>query len=296
MLYFLYNELVLDHKKAQQKHYMNSILEQDKISEKQVEINGLNMNYRIVGDGNIPIVFLHGWVKDCEKYLPLDKYFLKDQKYCIFIPDMPGFGDSDEPKEDWNLDNYINIVDEFIDNIQRQYSNISASKVIIIGHSFGGMIAIKYVTKYSEKVSKLVLTGAAGIRHKPTVKRKMFFILAKTGKILFSLPVISYLQKPAELVLYIIARVKDYHQASPRMKEIMKNVLAQDITPCLEKISLETLLIWGKLDKTTPLSDGEIMNHEIKNSELVIIDNANHSLPYQKPKEFVKIIFEFLNH
>ena len=289
---------------------MNSILEQKKISEQQVKIDNLEINYRKIGNGNISIVFLHGWVKDCEKYLPLDKYFLEDQKYCIFIPDMPGFGKSEEPKENlpagksacpagrqgWNLDNYVEIIDKFIEKVCWQNSEKLTPKIIIIGHSFGGMIAAKYAVKNPEKIKKLILTGAAGIRHKLTIKQKIFFILAKIGKILFSLPGISYLQKPAQKILYKMARVKDYYQASSQMKEIMKNVLAEDITPCLEKIRLETLLVWGRLDKTTLLSDGEIMNRKIKNSKLVIIDNANHSLPYQKPKEFIKIIFEFLNH
>ena len=275
---------------------MNFINFQNKISEKQVKINGLNINYKIIGDGNIPVVFLHGWVKDCENYSPLYKYFLEEQKYSIFVPDMPGFGKSEEPKESWNLDNYVEVVDKFIEKVCWQNSERSTSKIIIITHSFGGQIAIKYTVGNSDKISKLILTGAAGIRHKLTIKQKIFFVLAKIGKILFSLPVISYLQKSAQKILYKMARVKDYQEANPKMKEIMKNVLAQDITSYLEKIRIETLLVWGKLDKTTPLSDGETMNRKIKDSKLVVIDDANHSLPYQKPKEFIKTIFEFLNH
>ena len=275
---------------------MDSILEQNKIFEKRVIIDNLEINYRKIGDGNIPVVFLHGWVKDCKKYLPLYEYFLKEQNYCIFVPDMPGFGKSEEPKDVWNLDNYIELVDKFVEKVCHQNSEKSTPKVIIIAHSFGGQIAIKYTVRNPDKISRLILTGAAGIRHKLTIKQKIFFVLAKIGKILFSLPVISYLQKPAQKILYKIARVKDYQEASPKMKEIMKNVLAENITPCLEKIRIETLLVWGRLDKTTPLSDGEIMNQKIKDSKLVMIDDANHSLPYQRPKEFIKIIFDFLNH
>ena len=57
---------------------MNSILEQDKISEKQIEIDGLEINYQEIGEGIVPVVFLHGWIKDCKKYLPLYKYFLEE--------------------------------------------------------------------------------------------------------------------------------------------------------------------------------------------------------------------------
>ncbi|MCK5096004.1 MAG: alpha/beta hydrolase [Candidatus Pacebacteria bacterium] len=275
---------------------MNSINSQNKIFEKQVKINGLNINYRTIGNGDIPVVFLHGWVKDCEKYLPLDKYFLEEQKYYIFIPDMPGFGKSEEPKESWDLDNYVELVHEFIKNVRQKDGCTLVNETIIIGHSFGGRIAIKYAVKYPEKVSKLILTGAAGVKHNLTIKQKILFILAKMGKVLFSIPGISYLQKPAQKILYKMARVKDYHQASPIMKEAMKNVLDEDLTPYLEKIGSATLLVWGRLDKTTPLSDGKIMDRKIRNSKLVIIDDANHSLPYQRPKEFIKIIFEFLNH
>ena len=275
---------------------MNSILGKDKISEKQVEIDGLTINYQKIGDGNIPIVFLHGWVKDCKKYLPLYKYFLDKQEYSVFVPDMPGFGDSGEPESVWDLDNYVELVDEFIEKVRQKNSSPLVNETIIIGHSFGGRIAIKYAVKYPEKVSKLILTGAAGIKHSLTIKQKILFILAKAGKILFSLPVISYLQKPAKKILYKIARVKDYQEASLKMKKVMKNVLDEDLTSCLEKIKTATLLVWGRLDKTTPLSDGKIMNQKIKNSKLVIIDDANHSLPYQRPKEFIKTIFEFLNH
>ena len=273
---------------------MNSILEQDKISEKQVKIDGLEINYQEIGEGIVPVVFLHGWIKDCKKYLPLYKYFLEEQKYSVFVPDVPGFGKSAEPKDVWSLDNYVELVNEFIEKIWWQNYRGSTQKMVIIGHSFGGRIAIKYSVKYPEKVSKLVLTGAAGIKHNLTIKQKILFILAKMGKILFSIPGISRLQKSAQKILYRASGVKDYYQASPKMKDIMKNVLEEDLTSYLEKIKPATLLVWGKLDKTTLLSDGKTMNQKIKNSKLIIIDDANHSLPYQKPKEFTKSIFEFL--
>ena len=273
---------------------MNSILEQDKISEKQIEIDGLTINYQEIGEGIVPVVFLHGWIKDCKKYSPLYNYFLEEQKYSVFVPDLPGFGKSDEPKDVWSLDNYVELVDNFIEKVCWQNSKEAKKKIIIIAHSFGGRVTIKYAVKYPEKVDRIILTGAAGIKHRLTVKQKILFILAKVGKILFSIPGISCLQNPVQKVLYKIARVKDYQEASLKMKKVMKNVLAEDLTSYLEKIKPATLLVWGKLDKTTLLSDGKTMNQKIKNSKLIIIDDANHSLPYQKPKEFTKSIFEFL--
>ena len=314
----------------------------DKISEKQIQINGLNINYKTIGDGKIPVVLLHGWGVSSDKYLELARWLYSpeglwgrdakhdqsqnidakgstalkglwnQQNFKILIPDLPGFGKSDEPKNNWNLDNYVEFVNEFIKKASRKggfelVKNIlekfdpkkavyteKQKRVILIGHSFGGRIAIKYAIKHPEKIDELILTGAAGIKHKLSAKQKAFFILAKTGKKIFSLPLINNLKKYAQKFLYKVAREKDYYQASPRMKEIMKNVLDEDLTGYLNKIKKTTLLIWGREDKTTPLTDGKIMNEKIENSKLVVVDNANHSLPYQKPEEFVKIINSIL--
>ena len=260
---------------------------------------------------------LHGWGVSGDKYLTIAKYLSQfsifNFQFSIIIPDLPGFGKSDEPRENWNLDDYVEFVDEFIEktsrkggfelvkdllknlNLNRGLASVTTGakplrKSILIGHSFGGRIAIKYAVKYPEKIDKLILTGAAGIKHPLTVKQKIFYIATKTGKKIFSLPIINKFQKYARKLLYKIIREKDYQKASLRMKEIMKNILNEDLTDYLDKIKNPTLLIWGKEDKTTPLADGKIMNEKIKDSKLVVVDDANHSLPYQKPEKFAKII------
>jgi len=182
----------------------------------------LNINYKTIGDGKIPIVLLHGWGVSSDKYLELIKklYSILNTQYSILVPDLPGFGKSEEPKDNWKLDDYVEFVDEFIKKTSRkggfelvknilakkieqykQYDNMyyhteATQKFILIGHSFGGRIVIKYAGKYPEKIDKLILTGAAGIKHKLTVKQRLFSILGKTGKTIFSLPVINNFQKP----------------------------------------------------------------------------------------------------
>jgi len=325
-------------------YFMNPVNPQ-KISERQTKINGLNINYKTIGDGKTPIVLLHGWGVSSDKYLELAKKLnIQYPISNIVIPDLPGFGKSEEPKENWNLNDYVGFVDEFIKRVnkksgfelvknilkkkleqRKQYGNMYyhtdkeiktkqskqygnmyyhtktktenvSKKIILIGHSFGGRIAIKYAAKYPEKIDKLILTGAAGIKHKLTVKQKALFILTKIGKVFFSLPVINHFQKPVYNIFSKIARSrkKDYYNASPRMKEIMKNVLVEDLTDYLGKIKTPTLLVWGKEDKTTPLADGEIMKFKIQNSKLKVIEDANHSLPYQKAEEFADIVGKFI--
>ncbi len=307
------------------------------VQEKQILIDNLNINYKIIGDGNIPIILLHGWGIDSDKYLATAKYLsevesekLKVKSYCIYLLDLPGFGKSDYPLEAWGVDEYAELVRKFADMSLRgaeRRSNpedtapstglpspdfsglaMTENKFILIGHSFGGQIAIKFAAKYPEYLKALILTGAAGIRHKPNLKQKIFYYLAKVGKVIFSLPLINKLEKPAQRLLYRAAREKDYYEAKGIMKEVFKKVTKEDLTVDLGKIVIPTLLIWGRNDHSTPLIDGELMHFKIRSAgplrqsyseasgrtKLEIIDEANHSLPYQYPEKFAKIVSEFI--
>lgn len=300
----------------------------NKILEKDILVDGIKVHYLSAGEGKSAIVMLHGWGVSSKKYAETAENMLMEASRVncgirILIPDLPGFGKSEEPKENWDLDDYVTFIDSFInialkksgfekikiilskyDPLNRRLASesgiksLNKNKFILVGHSFGGRIAIKYAAKYPEKISGLILAGAAGIKHPLSLRQKIFYFSAKTGKILFmsleaKLPIRS-LAALFRKILYKLAREKDYYNASPRMKEIMKNVIREDLAPLLSKIDSPTLLVWGGMDKSTPLSDGMLMREKIKNSELATIANANHGLPYKKPKEFSEAVIEFV--
>ena len=67
----------------------------------------------------------------------------------------------------------------------------------------------------------------------------------------------------------------DYRNASPVMKQTMNNVLAEDVTDDLPKITASTLLIWGDKDDATPLSDGQKMEKLIPDAGLVVLSGGH---------------------
>jgi len=279
------------------------------MQEKQIKIKGLSINYKIIGEGKVPIVLLHGWGVSSDKYVVTAEAILKDNSnFKFYIPDLPGFGKSEEPEENWKLNDYVDFTKEFIKNaVQREtgfelVKNIlkqaaengsiafrrENKKVVLLAHSFGGRIAIKYAIKYPDDIDKIVLTGAAGIKHPLSKKQKMVFIASKIGGLLFRLPLFGKFKEYAKKILYMISREKDYADANPRMKEIMKNALKEDLSSLLEKITVPTVLIWGENDHSTPLADGKIMHKKIAGSKLFIIKEANHSAVYNNAEEFAK--------
>ena len=87
---------------------------------------------------------------------------------------------------------------------------------------------------------------------------------------------------------------KDYQSLPKSMHKTFKNIVNENLIYYLKNIESEVLLLWGKLDKDTPLKDGYKMNNLIKNSALIIFPKGNHFSYLQYPYLTNKIIFEFI--
>ena len=222
------------------------------------------------------ILALHGWTTSIEKWGPFSESFSK-VNIRLKIPSIPGL--MKKISKPWTLQDYV-------DWLKKQ---IGSKKVILLGHSNGGRIALAFVAKFPQNVKQLILIDSAGIYHKDLglkIKRLVFYSAAKIGK---KLP----LAKLFRALLYKLAGEKDYQDADLIQRQIMVNLLSQDLIPILKKIKTPTLIIWGGNDKITPLADGKLMHKLIKNSKLEITAGG-HCPHYTHPKEIAKIIHEYL--
>lgn len=225
------------------------------------------------------IIILHGWTKTLDRWKnfldALEKKGIKAD-----LPKIPGLTGNLEKV--WELQDYV----KWLKNI----TNNERGKIILIGHSNGGRIALAFSNLYPEKIEKLILIDSAGIYHNEfplKSKRFVFKIIAKVGKKLTS-------SKFFENALYKLARESDYKNAEPNVKQTMTNLISSDLKPILPRIKIPVLIIWGREDKITPLSDGILMNNHIKNSKLEIIENARHSPMFTHPEGVAKIIYEYI--
>lgn len=224
------------------------------------------------------VIILHGWTKTLDKWNGfIDALGKKGIK--IELPKIPGLTKNLE--EIWHLEDYVN----WLHNI----ANKEKDKVILIGHSNGGRIALAFANQYPEKVKKLILIDSAGIYHNELphkIKRIVFKTIAKIGKKLTS-------SRSLKNILYKLARESDYKEADPNVKKTMINLISADLKPILSHIQIPTLIIWGAQDKITPLSDGILMNNLIKNSKLEIIKDARHSPQFTNPEKVTNLILTF---
>ncbi len=249
-------------------------------------IDGIKINYEIKGSGD-PVLLLHGWGSNLTLFNGITNIILK--KYTAIALDLPGFGLSEEPKEPWSVDNYVDFVLKFIDFLDLK-------NIILLGHSFGCRIIIKMMSRNGLlfSVPKIILTGGAGIKPKKTVKQKVKLAAYKITKgVLSSAPVKKAFPEALENLRKKNGSA-DYNNATPTMRATLVRVVNEDLTHLLPNISSPTLLIWGKNDTATPLSDGELMEKLIPGSGLVKIDNAGHYSFLEQPYIFGKVISSFL--
>lgn len=256
------------------------------MSKIEVIIDDLKINYIKKGTGKT-VLILPGWGTVINTYNVLINSI---SNYAnVICLDMPGFGNSEEPKESWNLDNYIDFVIKFIES-----QNIT--ELDVIGHSNGGRIIIKLMSNKNLKfkIDKLVLIGSAGIVHKKTFKQKIKIRLFKFCKGFAKLKLIN------ALFPNLLEHVKnyfgsaDYKNASPIMKETMVKLINEDVREFLPNIKIPTLLIWGENDKATPIEDAELMEKQIPDVGLIRIKGCSHYVFLENPAYVNIIITNFL--
>src|SRR3990172_958643 len=129
-----------------------------------------------------PIVILHGWGLSAKTFAPLVAEF-KKQHFQMYAPDFPGFDSLHIPTKPLTLANYADFLD-------RYFRKHHIEKPILIGHSFGGRVALKYQREYPKNVTALILTGTPGFTPISRKKLAIFITIAKVGGTLFSLPIL----------------------------------------------------------------------------------------------------------
>lgn len=252
--------------------------------EKHIEINNVDIHYNDIGSGRT-VVLMHGW--GCSSATLLSIQNLLQNDFRIINIDLPGFGNSSEPQSVWGVYEYADVIEKLL-----AHENIVDP--IMLGHSYGGRIAIIYASR--NNVAKLILVDAAGI--KPRRSLKYYFKVYSYKFMKHVLPLVLGQQRGQRLLDRYRSRVgsSDYRQASQRMRAIMSKSIAQDLKHLMPLIKAPTLLIWGENDTATPLSDAKTMNRLIPDSGLVAFPGCGHYSFLDNPSGFAAVINSFLNN
>lgn len=250
--------------------------------EKNIKINGLDFHYTVQGSGS-PIVLMHGWGCNLTTLASIET--VAAENHTVYNVDFPGFGKSEEPSEVWGVEKYTQLIEAFIklENIENP---------ILLGHSFGGRVGILYSSR--NKVKKLILVDAAGVKPRRSLKYYFKVYTYKIGKCLMPL---IYGKKGAKKRIEDMRAKRgssDYNNASPMMRAILSKVVNEDLKYCMPKITAPTLLIWGENDTATPLRDAQIMEKLIPDAGLVSFPGCGHYSFLDNPFQFAAVLRSFI--
>lgn len=220
------------------------------------------------------LVYLHGWGQNIKMMEPIAKPFSKIENTLIL--DLPGFGKSEEPKETWSLEDYADMVHCLVNKLK-------IKNPILIGHSFGGKIAIVYASKY--KVEKLILLASP---YKASTKKVSLKVklLKKAAKVPILKNIANQIKKNMGST--------DYRNATLRMRDILVKHIHTDVRENCKNIKCPTLLIWGTNDQAVTLDNAYELEKLIQDSAVIEYPNKTHYAYLEDLNKTIKIIKAFI--
>lgn len=249
----------------------------------------LSVSYKVAGEGK-PLILLHGWGSNGQVIWPLAEQ-LSSLRQC-YVLDLPGFGDSSVPNKPWAVDDYADMVQQFI-------ADLGLEKADLLVHSFGGRIALKLCARAEAQnsIGKVLITGGAGMKPKRSASYYLKKYTAKALKAPFMLlpPILreKALDTLRSTSLWKALGSSDYSKLSGVMRETFVKTVTEYLEPCLPNIPHEVLLLWGRNDEAAPLYQAKRMEQGIPEAALVVIDHAGHYAFLDRPSHFVSIAKAF---
>jgi pimeloyl-ACP methyl ester carboxylesterase len=248
-------------------------------------VNGLETFYSVQGAGD-PVLLLHGWgVRVSSQSLAGIQEVLAGTHRAVAL-DLPGFGWSERPAAVWGVAEYARHVAGFLDTL-------GIPRAAVLGHSFGGRVAIRLAAEHAARVCRLVLVASAGIRPPRSARYYVRVGLVKGVRRLFGLPVWGRLG--ARVIARVTERVgsRDY-RAAGAMRPILVKVVNEDLAPMLPAIQAPTLILWGDRDQEVPRAAMDRMAQGIPGARMVVFPGAGH-FPFQDaPAAFHQALRTFL--
>jgi esterase len=253
----------------------------------------MNLYYRELGEGNPPIVILHGVFGSSDNWLTVSKGLAETHK--LYLLDARNHGQSPH-SEDFNYDVMADDLFEFIQQHQLE-------KPVIVGHSMGGKTVMKFALKYPDAFSKMVVVDISPRYYKPHHQSVIAGLSAIHLEKLQTRQEADEIMKAFEPELgvrqFLLKNLyrNEQNGFSWRMNfDVIKNKI-ENIGEALNagaKITKPTLFVRGSNSKYIQEKDIELIHSIFTDVRIATIEGSGHWVQAEKPKEFLEEIKKFL--
>jgi pimeloyl-ACP methyl ester carboxylesterase len=257
-----------------------------------IEVAGIRIGFERAGEGP-PLVLVHGALSDSRVWRwQLDA--LSDE-FTVVAWDAPGCGQSADPPETFRLPEYADVLAGLI-------AAIGLGRAHVLGHSFGGALALELARRHPELVASLILAGGyagwAGSLPAAEVERRLAFALDTADRLpggfapesMFGLFSDKFSPEAAALLRTVMS------ESRPIATRAMAYALAgADLRDALPSIDVATLLVHGDADERSPLTVADDLRRTIPRSSLVVLPGLGHECYLEDPDRFNAEARKFLH-
>jgi pimeloyl-ACP methyl ester carboxylesterase len=269
---------------------------------RRLEIDGRTVNVIDTGgESKPPLLWIHGLSGLWQNWL-LNLPAFMDRYRCI-APDLPGFGDSEMPREEITIPGYARTVAALCEQL-------GVDGPTVIGNSMGGFVGAELAISQPTRVSKLVLVSAAGLsteyhRAEPLLvgARLWTFATARTSarvdsivrrKRLRRLALQGVVRYPEKLSGPLTWELVE-GASRPGFLQGLKANLEYSFRDRLARIEVPTLIVWGRNDMIVPVGDAARYERLIgPNARAAIFEDTGHVPMIERPSRFNRLLDEFL--
>jgi pimeloyl-ACP methyl ester carboxylesterase len=270
---------------------MNAFGQAEARQEKTATVFGAKINYVEAGDASKPVVvLLHGLGSSSVAWQ--FNIAALAAKYRVIAPDQIGFGKSDKPMLKYRVGTYVDFLDKFL-------SEIKVEKATLVGNSLGGWVAAWTAIKYPNRVEKIILADAAGLKPAEVDFNLIYSLNYSTRdeirqlvKLIFYNQAIFGSEAFIDQSMNVRVAAGDGYTINSLIESIKRS--EDFLDGQLAKIQKPTLIIWGKQDGLLKLADGERFKREIAGSELIVFDQCGHVPQVEKAADFNAAVLKFL--
>ena len=251
-------------------------------------VSGYRLHYYAMGPASgPPVVLVHGLGGRSEDWRNLAPHLAR-AGYRVYLPDLVGYGQSEQPAGfSYSIPDEARVVVAFFDAL-------GLKQVDLGGWSMGGWIVQRLALEHPERVRKLMLFDSAGLMVKPDWDTGLF-----TPRNASELAELDALLMPRPPTVPDFVAI-DVLRASDRNAWVIHRALAsmlsgRDVTDgLLPQLRMPVLLVWGQVDRITPLREAETMHKLIAQSELAVIPECGHLAPSMCARQIGPRVVAFL--
>lgn len=273
-------------------------------------VNGVNLYYKTIGKGE-PLLFVHGGpVLDHSYFLPQMNILANDYQLIFFDQRLCG-------KSDMEIDTSTITIDNFVEDIEGIRLAFNLEKVNLVGHSWGGLLAMKYAIKYPDKLKSLILLNSMAGSAELWQKESLMLADRSTAEDSIARAAIiqseAFQQKRPEAYAELF-RLSFLHQFSnPKLADSLTLVLPDDIQErsrkfnylrsdlqdfdvheALANVTCPTLLVFGDHEPSAQITAPKL-KEAIPNSSLEILQACGHFPYIEQPEQFRTSLTTFIN-